>query len=90
MIKNGVCLDTLFLKLEGFEKNLWILTFCFYEVKGIDAHVLLSDCDGCGGIKMVLGGWNNEKSAIFEKKREYSRMTQAEVSEKTNFIANRL
>ena len=34
-----------------------------------DAHVLLSPCKGCNGYEVVIGGWNNRKSVIREKKQ---------------------
>ena len=34
-----------------------------------DAHVLLSPCKGCNGYEVVIGGWNNRKSIIREKKQ---------------------
>ena len=33
-----------------------------------DAHIMLSPCYGCDGYEVVIGGWDNSKSVIRDKR----------------------
>merc|ERR1719479_64329 len=42
-----------------------------FEARGTnDVHVLFSNCDGCNGFEIVIGGYGNQHSIIRENKQE--------------------
>ena len=65
-------IDTLFFKFEGLLILCPLLKPYLYlinAVKGIDAYILLSECDGCGGISIKIGAWFGKRHIISEHKQ---------------------
>ena len=57
--------------------NFIFVDFCslVFEVKAkTDAHILLSPCPECDGYEIVIGGWNNTKSAIRDGKQKENKV----------------
>ena len=57
--------------------NFIFVDFCslVFEVKAkTDAHILLSQCPECDGYEIVIGGWNNTKSAIRDGKQKENKV----------------
>ena len=44
-----------------------------------DANVMFSTCDGCAGLRVLLGGWGNQKSFIRDKEHDESKQTLVDV-----------
>ena len=66
----------------------------FILVKGRhNANILLSECDGCDGIQILIGGWSNKKSvlrAMFRNGTDLSKINHRPLSDEefTSFWIN--
>ena len=84
MITTIIISNCLYLQRGSLSLVSWIL-YCsialflkwiILEARGRnDAHVLFSQCQGCNGIEIVVGGWGNTQSVIRSYKQEWASNT---------------